>query len=65
MLIFFFWTGIGRGLHAILLGHVALSMPYVIVVVGARLRGIEPALEEAAATLGATPQAFWPGDRCR
>ena len=37
MLIFFFWTGIGRGLHAILLGHVALSLPYVIVVVGARL----------------------------
>ena len=36
MLIFFFWTGIGRGLHAILLGHVALSLPYVIVVVGAQ-----------------------------
>ena len=40
MLIFFFWTGIGRGLHAILLGHVALSLPYVIVVVGARLAAI-------------------------
>ena len=39
MLIFFFWTGIGRGLHAILLGHVALSLPYVIVVVGAILQG--------------------------
>ena len=38
MLVLFFWTGIGRGLHAILLGHVALSLPYVIVVVGARLR---------------------------
>ena len=38
MLIFFFWTGIGRGLHAILLGHVALSLPYVIVVVGAGCR---------------------------
>src|SRR5262245_1843486 len=25
MLILFFWTGIGRGLHAVLLGHVALS----------------------------------------
>ncbi len=55
MLIFFFWTGIGRGLHAILLGHVALSLPYVIVVVGARLQNFGPALEEAAATLGATP----------
>ncbi len=37
MMVFFFWTGVGRGLHAILLGHVALSLPYVIVVVGARL----------------------------
>ena len=59
MLIFFFWTGIGRGLHAILLGHVALSLPYVIVVVGARFANFGPQLEEAAATLGATPlQAF-------
>ncbi|MFM8745124.1 MAG: ABC transporter permease [Aestuariivirga sp.] len=59
MLIFFFWTGVGRGLHAILLGHVALSIPYVIVVVGARLAAHGPELEEAAASLGATPaQAF-------
>lgn len=55
MLIFFFWTGIGRGLHAILLGHVALSLPYVIVVVGARLAEFGPELEDAAASLGATP----------
>jgi spermidine/putrescine transport system permease protein len=55
MLIFFFWTGIGRGLHAILIGHVALALPYVIAVVGARLAGTGPELEEAAATLGASP----------
>ena len=55
MLVLFFWTGIGRGLHAILLGHVALSLPYVIVVVGARLRSFGVSLEEAAATLGAGP----------
>jgi spermidine/putrescine transport system permease protein len=60
MLIFFFWVGIGRGLHAMLLGHVALSLPYVIVVVGARLKTHGGMLEEAAATLGATPwQSFW------
>ncbi|HKQ94100.1 MAG TPA: ABC transporter permease [Aestuariivirgaceae bacterium] len=59
MLIFFFWTGIGRGLHAILLGHVALSLPYVIIVVGTRLKTYGTVLEEAAASLGATPlQAF-------
>lgn len=60
MLVLFFWIGVGRGLHAMLLGHVALSLPYVIVVVGARLRGTSATLEEAAATLGATPwQTFW------
>ncbi|MBC6439279.1 MAG: ABC transporter permease [Rhodospirillales bacterium] len=55
MLVMFFWTGIGRGLHAMLLGHVALSLPYVIIVVGARLASFGPELEEAAASLGATP----------
>lgn len=60
MLVLFFWVGIQRGLFAMLLGHVALSLPYVIVVVGARLRGTTTTLEEAAATLGATPwQTFW------
>ena len=59
MLVLFFWTGVGRGLHAMLLGHVALSLPYVIIVVGARLASFGPELEEAAASLGATPlQAF-------
>ncbi|HXV23120.1 MAG TPA: ABC transporter permease [Alphaproteobacteria bacterium] len=60
MLVFFFYTGIGRGLHAMLLAHVALSLPYVIVVVGARLQSFGADLEEAAATLGAAPiQVFF------
>ena len=54
MLIFFFGVGIGRGLHAILLGHVALALPYVIVVVSARLQTFAPELEEAARSLGAS-----------
>jgi len=54
MLIFFFAIGIGRGLHAILLGHVALALPYVIIVVGARLRTFSPELELAARSLGAS-----------
>jgi spermidine/putrescine transport system permease protein len=53
MLIFFFGIGIGRGLHSILLGHVALALPYVIVVVSARLQTFAPELEEAARSLGA------------
>ena len=54
MLIFFFWSGIGRGLHAMILGHVALAVPYVIVVVTARLRSFDRQVEEAARSLGAT-----------
>ncbi|MEJ8570639.1 ABC transporter permease [Microbaculum marinum] len=55
MLLFFFWTGIGRGLHAMVLGHVALALPYVIIVVGARLQAFDPDLEAAARSLGANP----------
>lgn len=54
MLIFFFGIGIGRGLHAIILGHVALALPYVIIVVNARLGTLAPELEEAARSLGAS-----------
>ena len=53
MLIFFFAIGIGRGTHAMILGHVALALPYVIVVVSARLRTFSRELEEAARSLGA------------
>ena len=55
MLIFFYWTGIGRGMHAILLGHVALAIPYVVLVVGTGFRTIRADLEEAAMSLGSTP----------
>jgi spermidine/putrescine transport system permease protein len=54
MLIFFFTIGIGRGTPAVILGHVALALPYVIVVVSARLRTFDPVLEEAARSLGAS-----------
>lgn len=60
MLFTFYTIGIARGLHAMLLGHVALALPYVIIVVGARFRSFGTTLEEAAATLGASPwQTFW------
>ncbi|MBD1588932.1 ABC transporter permease [Pseudomonas typographi] len=60
MMLFFFWTGIGRGLHAILLGHVALSIPYVVFIVRSRLKAFNRSLEEAAQILGASAwQTFW------
>lgn len=55
MLLFFFWVGIGRGSPAVVLGHVALALPYVIVVVSARLHTFDVQLEEAARSLGASP----------
>ena len=41
-------------MHAIILGHVALALPYVIIVVNARLKTLAPELEEAARSLGAS-----------
>ena len=55
MLVFFFWTGIGRGLHAMIIGHVALAVPYVVLVVGTGLKALRRDLEEAALSLGSTP----------
>lgn len=55
MLIFFYGIGLGRGTPAVILGHVALALPYVIVVVSARLTSLDRALEEAARSLGAKP----------
>ncbi len=53
MLIFFFGIGLGRGTPSVILGHVALALPYVIVVVSARLATFDATLEEAARSLGA------------
>ncbi|WP_163847161.1 ABC transporter permease [Pseudooceanicola aestuarii] len=53
MLVFFFAIGIGRGTPAVLIGHVALALPYVIVTVTARLSSFDVTLEEAARSMGA------------
>lgn len=44
-----------RGFIAIIIAHVTFSFPFVMVTIQARLAGIDPALEEAAMDLGATP----------
>jgi putrescine transport system permease protein len=49
-----------RGLMTIWFGHLLLGMAYATVVVQARLRDLNPQLEEAALDLGARPQqVFW------
>lgn len=55
MLVFFYGIGVSRGTPAVIVGHVALALPYVIVVVSARLSGFDRSLEEAARSLGASP----------
>jgi spermidine/putrescine transport system permease protein len=42
------------GMHTVILAHVAFSLAYVVIVVMARLRTFDRALEEAALDLGAT-----------
>ena len=49
-----------RGLATIWLGHLLLGLAYAAVVVQARLKDLNPQLEEAAMDLGARPsQVFW------
>jgi spermidine/putrescine transport system permease protein len=55
MLVFFFGIGLGRGTPAVILGHVALALPYVVVTVTARMASFDRALDEAARSLGARP----------
>ena len=48
------------GLGTMILSHVTFQIPFVAIVVRARLEGLDPALEEAARDLGANGwQTFW------
>jgi spermidine/putrescine transport system permease protein len=56
----FRWLGWHLGLYTVVLAHISFSIAYVAIVVAARLRTFDPALEEAAMDLGATEwRAFW------
>jgi spermidine/putrescine transport system permease protein len=56
----FRWLGWHLGLYTVILAHISFSIAYVAIVVAARLRTFDPALEEAAMDLGATEwRAFW------
>lgn len=65
LLLLFVLVKVPLGLLTVTIGHAAFNLPVVLVVVRARLRKLDPHLEEAAQDLGATPwQAFrrvtWP-----
>jgi spermidine/putrescine transport system permease protein len=60
LLVFFTALAMPLGFATVVIGHVTFCFPFVIVAVQARLRGLDPSLEEAALDLGATPlRAFW------
>jgi spermidine/putrescine transport system permease protein len=53
LLLFIRWLHAPRTFAVLLMGHVMLSLPYVVLVVQARLIGIKRVYEEAALSLGA------------
>jgi spermidine/putrescine transport system permease protein len=59
LLILFVAIGLELGYTTLIVSHVTFCFPFVMAAVQARLAGLDPALEEAALDLGATPaQAF-------
>lgn len=60
LLIFFKTIDIELGFTTVIISHVTFCFPFVLIAVQARLAGVDPALEEAAMDLGATPlKAFF------
>lgn len=55
LLIFFVTIHLELGYTTIVISHVTFCFPFVMAAVQARLAGLDPALEEAALDLGATP----------
>jgi spermidine/putrescine transport system permease protein len=60
LLVLFATAEMPLGLTTVIIAHVTFCFPFVLLAVRARLAGLDPALEEAALDLGATPwRAFW------
>lgn len=55
LLAFFVAAGVGLGITTITVAHVAFTISFVIIVVRARLAGMDRSMEEAAQDLGASP----------
>ncbi|PCJ07712.1 MAG: spermidine/putrescine ABC transporter permease [Rhodobacteraceae bacterium] len=60
LLLFLNFLNLNKSFGLLLMGHVVFTLPFVILVVQARLVGIKRDVEEAAVSLGASPiQAFF------
>jgi spermidine/putrescine transport system permease protein len=55
LLLFFNFVGIGLGVVPVIIGHVVITLPFVVLIVSLRLFGFDRTLEEAARDLGAHP----------
>jgi spermidine/putrescine transport system permease protein len=55
LLLFIRWLQQPKSFLLLLIGHVVITLPYVLLVVQARLVGIKREYEEAAQSLGANP----------
>ncbi|MFO7749173.1 MAG: ABC transporter permease [Desulfobacteraceae bacterium] len=55
LLLFIRWLQMPKSFALLLMGHVVLTIPYILLVVQARLVGIKREYEEAALSLGASP----------
>ena len=56
LLLFLRWLEVPKSFPLLLLGHVIFTLPFVVLVVQARLVGIRRDVEEAALSLGASPR---------
>jgi spermidine/putrescine transport system permease protein len=54
-----FGVYIGLGLHAVVVGHVVVSVPYTILTIMPLLERLSVSLDEAAKDLGASPWQTW------
>jgi spermidine/putrescine transport system permease protein len=60
LLSFFTSLGLGLSVWTAIIGHVLITLPFMIFTLSARIAGLDPQITEAAATLGASPaQAFY------
>lgn len=60
LLVWFVFLNITLGLFSVVLAHTTFTVSYVTLIIVARLKGMDPLLEEASADLGATPwKTFW------
>ncbi|HWR42330.1 ABC transporter permease [Sporomusa sp.] len=53
LLLFLMKLGLSKNLFMLLIGHVIISLPYAVLVIGARLADMDKSIEEAAYSLGA------------